>query len=266
MNAYRNKTKIALAVLALAASAGASAVPMTVTGVSGNYIVWQKLTLGPSLTAAPNAGLAAIQAALNGGNAATPGSNVELSKFGGPITSLTGNINGKPITLWSLDEGDWRGGLDQQYIQGAANSVGVTSFDMTNALNAFYTPTANLGGRAPWQLVSDPNISYVDMGAGHGVNIGLAGFLDATPVLQAMFPSVVVPQGSQVSEVVRVDLDGLQKYLYGFSATPSGVCAGCTTPYPSYTGNYEVRIPEPESLALFGIGLLGLFLGRRRKI
>ncbi|MBK8579716.1 MAG: PEP-CTERM sorting domain-containing protein [Candidatus Accumulibacter sp.] len=34
----------------------------------------------------------------------------------------------------------------------------------------------------------------------------------------------------------------------------------------SYTGNYDVTIPEPESLALFGIGLVGLFLGRRRRV
>ncbi|HOG03555.1 MAG TPA: PEP-CTERM sorting domain-containing protein [Accumulibacter sp.] len=27
-----------------------------------------------------------------------------------------------------------------------------------------------------------------------------------------------------------------------------------------------MTIPEPESLALFGIGLVGLFLGRRRRV
>jgi hypothetical protein len=34
----------------------------------------------------------------------------------------------------------------------------------------------------------------------------------------------------------------------------------------SYDGVYPFQIPEPESLALLGVGLVGVFLGRRRRV
>jgi len=284
MKAFCNKTKIALAVVAIAASASASAVEMTLTAISGNTLVWAG---NPVLTATPyvgNAGLSAAQGVLSGSSAASPGGNVELSKFGGPVTTLTGNFNGKPIWLSSLVGSDWGTAanptaLTLDYIGGAADSAGI-SLDAAGwlaALTGFFTNNPFLGGYAPWQLVSDPNISYVNLSDSHTVLIGLAGFIDASFILQGLLPpgSLDPAKTYQVSEVVKVNLDGLEKYLYGYSATPSGVCAGSASatacvqpPFPappmSYTGNYEVQIPEPGALALFGIGLVGLFFGRRR--
>ncbi|WP_291992952.1 NF038130 family PEP-CTERM protein [Candidatus Accumulibacter sp. ACC003] len=287
MNEFSNKTKIALAVLAMAASTGAAAVPMSLMSIVGSYGVWENVTTPGILNNTlytGNAGYAAASTALQG-SAGAPGGNVELNKFGGllnvpQITTMSGNFAGKPISLSSLVLGDWQSGLDKRYIQGAATSIGMGTLSITQmsaALLQFYAPNAQLGNLAPWRLLSDPNISYVDLDGTHAVHIGLAGILDASLFLSNVF-GVPVKSGAGASEVVKVDLAGHVDYLFGFAPTNSGVYAfgsdttkinGVTVPvafkYRSYSGNYDVHIPEPESLALFGIGLLGLCLGRRRR-
>lgn len=274
MNVSQSKTRIALAVLALGASAAVSAAPMVLTGVSGPVIKWDEVSQG-QLAQNPNATVSSLLA----GDASAPGGNVELNKYGGTgylpgftgVSSLTGTVNGKPISLSSLERGDWtadNNALAYRYVSGAAQSINYSWTSPTEldlAVARFLTGSVNGSSLQPWQFVSDPNISYVNID-GHTVSIGLAGFLDAAPILNALFgtqqnPSPA-PAGSQASEVVKVALGGgAPEYLFGFIATPSGV----TTRDGSYTGNYQVEIPEPESLALFGLGLVGLFLGRRRQ-
>ncbi len=286
MNVLRSKTKIAVAVLALAASAGASAAPiaMSVSSITGSYLLWNDVGGGvigsvPTIKfglGAPSAGdLLALNTAL-AGNAAAPGGNVELNKFGGslsnPYTRLDGTfgVGGKHIRLESLELSDWKNGdgsvtaLTKRYIEGAAVEAGLTltPAQYAAAVTAFFTHS--IGGKAPWQLVSDPNISYVELD-GHTVHIGLAGFYNASPILERLFgllPGSLDPD-LQVSEVVQVTLgSSTPEYLFSFFA--NGPFPG--TADGSYTGNYDVTIPEPESLALFGIGLVGLFLGRRRRV
>lgn len=111
-----------------------------------------------------------------------------------------------------------------------------------------------------YRSVSDPNISYVNFDQSSGrLDIGLAGYLNAHDYNPA------APNGAQVSEVVKLVVDGSVSYLYGFTASSSGLHVNDNT--PSYTGNFNVsrHIPEPGMLGMVGAGLAAEALRRRRR-
>ncbi|MFB2894208.1 NF038130 family PEP-CTERM protein [Aerosakkonemataceae cyanobacterium BLCC-F50] len=249
--------------------------------------------------------------AILAGNSSAPGGNVELFASSEQLTkdqflasnartNIEGTVAGKSLTLSSLTATDWFGPtLNTAY--------GVNNFANT-WFNAFYDASglaANEGAiKAALQLPSflpssalrqlayinflddqvkgfqrssDPNISYVTT-SGSDLLIGLAGHFDA----KAFYASQLGPfasfinNGFQVSEVVKVNYGGIERFLYSFNATRSGLVnnSGLGNDGLSHTGNYEVALrgvvppsaSVPEPSVVFGlIGLGGLLAAKRKQ-
>jgi hypothetical protein len=197
-----------------------------------------------------------------GGNSSSPTGNVELAasseKAGfnfSKNTTLSGTIGSKNIVLSSLKSSDWStvvaGGqtlldtwLKANLTANGFSSVVANTTLYTQLKNKF---TTNLGR----QRFSDPNISYVNQNDSTAeISIGLAGHLNATNLLlagmtpseQAIFFSMrsANKQGQpiQASEIVKVTYNGVNSYLYSFTATASGLDNPDTV-----KGNYEVKLP-----------------------
>ncbi|WP_293118534.1 NF038130 family PEP-CTERM protein [Moorena sp. SIO4G3] len=240
-------------------------------------------------------------------DASDPGGNVELfassetlsnSDFATytDVTSLTGDIGGKDITLSSLTLADWNSDLDrdgitlaQQWITDAFTAHGLGSYVNNVVVNTFDNLFRANGGL---QRFSDPNISYVNQNATGHISIGLAGHLDARDAFEDTFNQleqkialllpdfqVPLPPSIRASEIVKVEYNGKTEYLYGFVPTPSGLVN--LEDGTSHNATYQVGFlgappgpsssePQdvPESSTVLGlIAVAGLFTagGKLRK-
>ncbi|NEP36923.1 MULTISPECIES: NF038130 family PEP-CTERM protein [Moorena] len=222
------------------------------------------------------------------GDASDPGGNVELFAssetlenfqffFSNDVTSLTGQIGGKDITLSSLTFADWAtdfGGitLAQKWFSDALTANGLVSLIGSGLDNVLYGQFFGNGGL---QRFSDPNISYLNQDDTTGlITIGLAGHFNARDMLAEIIPPAFagfLPPSIQASEIVKVEYDGKTQYLYGFEATDSGlVSLDDNNDYTySHTGNYQLAFggslpphlsnPQdvPESSTLLGLIVVG---------
>lgn len=283
--------RIAIGASMLVGANALATAPASAFSLSGSdYLLYD--VQGSSTYVNPNANLDGILA----GNSAAPGGNIELFassetksntqfKASNAVTSVTGTVAGKNLTLSSLTATDWFGaGLNTTYGQnnlantwfnafltnaGKANYVGNVFGSV--AFNAFY----NIGG---FQRSSDPNVSYVTA-SGTDINIGLAGHYDLKAYYQSKpeyaFFASQVKNGFQASEVVKATIDGQSQFLYSFFATNSGLTnsAGQGADGSSHSGNYEVSlkgvippasVPEPSTmLGLMAVG--GIVAASKRK-
>jgi hypothetical protein len=230
---------------------------------------------------------------------------VALGSFLGynQVTSLSGEIGGKQITLSSLTASDWFGGSASSALQSLNSALTITNqTNRTIALNAAINPLYNSSNLATtwfnsalstynvtptqalfnqfllaggFQRFSDPNISYVNQDDTTGqIKIGLAGHYDATALLGLR------PDGTlrQASELVKVSYNnGPSQIRYNFTATQSGLVSNDGT--NSHNGNYEVfvegvapqsqrvgnlqAVPEP-SVMLGLLGVAGVFVTQRK--
>ncbi|MDX2097400.1 MAG: NF038130 family PEP-CTERM protein [Leptolyngbyaceae cyanobacterium bins.59] len=224
------------------------------------------------------------------GNATNPTGNVELagsselSTFNFlKNTTLTGTIGGKSLTLSSLTAQDWFGptlntayGADTlatSWFNNFLTKAGKGSLVGTSSAASAFNLFGQLRG---FQRTSDPNISYVNQDDSGLIRIGMAGHFDlkafySNPTSGFSPFASLLPDGFQASEVVKYTYNGKTDYLYGFSATRTGLTEGSDG--QSHSGNYEVTIqgvastPVPEPSAMLGLAAIGgLFAAAKRKV
>ncbi|MBE9004067.1 NF038130 family PEP-CTERM protein [Fortiea sp. LEGE XX443] len=217
------------------------------------------------------------------------------------VTTLSGELNGKQISLSSLTATDWFGGSASSISTSISSALTIVNanaraFALNTAIGGLYNSsnlatqwfsttlstygmTANqtlfnqfllAGG---FQRFSDPNISYVNQNDTTGeIKIGLAGHYDAAALL-GLTPKPNNPL--QVSELVKVSYNGgPDQILYSYQATASGLVAADDG--KSHNGNYELKIqgvpveiktstsvPEP-SVVLGMLGVAGIVATQRK--
>jgi hypothetical protein len=276
--------------LASAPAKAGSITGASITGVNGtDYYLYDANTTNTYRNDA-----ASLSTILTG-NSSSPTGNVELfansetlnnTQFAtySTVTTLSGQIGGRSITLSSLTAADWAtnvgGGLTlaQKWFNDALTNNGLGSF--VNSSNQTKAATYNYAynyflTNGGLQRFSDPNISYVNQNDTTGqISIGLAGHLNAHDMLAQVLPTQLqsyLPATARASELVKVSYDGgPAQYLYGFTATNSGLVAADDG--ESHSGNYELllagippaQVPEPS--AMLGLMGLGGFLAAKRKM
>ncbi|MGB3510326.1 MAG: NF038130 family PEP-CTERM protein [Microcoleaceae cyanobacterium] len=232
------------------------------------------------------------------GNSSAPGGNVELgildNNFNN-VTTLSGDVAGKTLTLSNLTAADWTEELKTEWFDGLWGQVEQKKSSFVNTFYNFggtqedmYNLFGSIGG---FERSSDPNISYINANNSN-IDIGLAGHYNlddkygdmvenavvnavTNPIQKMLVANLVdgVLDGIQASEVVKYEYGGDTGFLYSFFATDSGLVE--IGDGKSHTGNYEVslagvispeepkRVPEPSAmLGLMAIG--GLFAASKR--
>ncbi len=199
------------------------------------------------------------------------------------VTTLSGSLDGVPVTLSSLTWDDW-GVASYDCLATPATATAVSGglldrwlTDLVTAYSIPLTPTQR--ANAITRMVcgnflpqfSDPNIAYVnDLNPGNDLAepvVGLAGTFDLCPTLNSIFPGVLplgyclAPIGTppngrppiQVSEIVKIQVGDVSDILYNFSAARSGQ-SEVTDPQTggadqqSHSGIYELigpTVPRP---------------------
>lgn len=215
------------------------------------------------------------------------------------VTSLTGDIGDKSITLSSLTATDWFGekletsyGVDNlanEWFEAALTSYGINK-QLLKAAHQFIDPRIpnskenlfnQFRDKGGFQRFSDPNIAYIDMDDTTGaLEVGLAGHFNAVDLIfddlndqqKNLLSTFLQGKPIQAAELVKIDYDGETTYHYSFSAAKSGLIEqgdmmSHTGIYdPELTSNVEVKqAPEPSFVLGSLLAAGGMFAAKRKQ-
>ena len=199
-----------------------------------------------------------------------------------PSVLTAGFSNGASVTVSGLDGQDWfldgssiydtsfgADNLANQWFGDFVTALGDQSGGQSNIFvlgqeEALFDTFRDNGGFAQ---ISDPNVSFINIDTPDSmVNVGLGGFLDATPVVADLLgaPQVLLASifqnGIQISEVAQINGEN----VYSFEGVDSGVVLNDGIDSYSATFVLSAPIPEPSSsVLLFLAGVAGL--SRRKR-
>lgn len=233
---------------------------------------------------------AAAITALTDGNLQT---NVELNYtnetnsssvgFTATAGNYTAKVSSVTTTEFNAFQGEWLNGLLNAY-QPLKNVWNSSSVFVQNAALTAFKSSVGFG---------DPNIAEFSLDSTGAMSMKTLGFLDLKPrvnyiidtavnQLHPMAKALLAPQVNsfkaalgqidklQISEITKVELNGVSEYVYSFNAENSGFVALDDVAGKSYSGVYSwskagtpAAVPEPSTiLGLMAVG--GLFGAAKR--
>jgi hypothetical protein len=233
---------------------------------------------------------AAAISALTDGNLQT---NVELNYtnetnsssvgFTATAGNYTAKVSSVTTTEFNAFQGEWLNGLLNAY-QPLKNVWNSSSVFVQNAALTAFKSSVGFG---------DPNIAEFSLDSTGAMSMKTLGFLDLKPrvnyiidtavnQLNPMAKALLAPQVNsfkaalgqidklQISEITKVELNGVSEYVYSFNAENSGFVALDDVAGKSYSGVYSwskagtpAAVPEPSTiLGLMAVG--GLFGAAKR--
>lgn len=233
---------------------------------------------------------AAAISALTDGNLQT---NVELNYtnetnsssvgFTATAGNYTAKVSSVTTTEFNAFQGEWLNGLLNAY-QPLKNVWNSSSAFVQNAALTAFKSSVGFG---------DPNIAEFSLDSTGAMSMKTLGFLDLKPrvnyiidtavnQLNPIAKALLAPQVNsfkaalgqidqlQISEITKVELNGVSEYVYSFNAENSGFVALDDVAGKSYSGVYSwskagtpAAVPEPSTiLGLMAVG--GLFGAAKR--
>lgn len=200
--------------------------------------------------------------------------NVELGRTNAGLDGLQGslslNLDGGVLTLRSLTQADWDGGLADEWFDQAFDTFG-TSLQPLLTLTGITQDelqTIVFDNFDADAILSDPNIESVTELANGDIDIDLAGRLDLAPLVDAVASSFGIIGASSnlpdfsASDVVAYDYRGNSGFLFsiGEAGSLSGVAEinNADVFAVNYTVHLDGTAPTPTTSVPEPFGLLGL--------